>query len=40
MIRDSTVMAEVLEIDGGVAERREKLHNEMSSSVSYCYKSH
>ena len=29
MIRDSIVVLEELEIDGDLAERREKLHNDM-----------
>jgi len=40
MIRDSIVMEEEMEIGGDVAERRETLYNEMSTSVSYCYRCH
>jgi len=36
MIRDSIGMLEELEIDGDVAERRERIHNEKSASVCYC----
>jgi hypothetical protein len=39
MIRNGLALLEELEVDDDVAERRERLRNEMSaSSVSYCYK--